>query len=29
MINMLKYANNLENFKVLGAPAFFRFGMKY
>ena len=28
MIDMLKYAKNLEHFNVLGAPAFFRFRMK-
>ena len=29
MIDMLKYVKNLENFIALGAPAFFRFRMKY
>ena len=29
MIDMLTYAKNLENFDVLGAPAFFRLGIKY
>ena len=31
MIQMLleNYAKNLEYFKVLGAPGFFRFEMKY
>ena len=29
MADMLKYAKNLENFTVLGALGFFRFGMKY
>ena len=29
MIDMLEYAKNPENFKVLGAPAFFHFGMQY
>ena len=29
MIDMLKYAKNLEDLEVLDAPGFFRFGMKY
>ena len=28
MIDMLKYAKNLENFNAVGASAFFRFRMK-